>query len=293
VKYTGEQRQDIAKRLETIAGTKFPHARFIRHEGYRIAAKAQVLRIREARGQAWTDLIQEAGLIPNIADRAYVFILIAGALPTKEAAVRPKLVSDARQLIQAIPSANDRASRLESLAESMVHVDRAECLKVLKDGMQEALKVQDESADEVQRRMIDFAHRLDPDLAATLAAMGDNDPARFERRAKLMHQLKVLNARKELGAGKKGCVANLKGELPSVAWRSLAAMNAGRFPALGLEHLRDEISAAASLPLSDAYPVLGWAISDVTLKYADTQMHLGCYGPFSSQHFSHVSSAQG
>src|SRR5262249_17745087 len=137
VKYTSEQRQDIAKRLETIAGAKFMNPRFIRHEGYKIAAKAQVLRIREARGQAWADLIQEASRIKNVADRAYVFILIIGVLPGKEAALRSALISDARNLIQAIPSAHDRAGRLESLAESVAHADRSLCQQVLKDGMKE------------------------------------------------------------------------------------------------------------------------------------------------------------
>ncbi len=268
VRYTAEQRQDVVKRLDKLA-EKFPNLRFIQHHGYQIAAKAQIMRIQDVRGQPWTDLISEANKIPNISDRAFVLIIIAGALPSRESARRPNLVSTVQALIQSIPAAYDRAGRLKFLAENLAQVERSLCKQFLREAMQEGFEIPHENALELQRSIIDFAHRLDPEIAAGLVTMADNDPARLERRDQLRKQLRILDARKGLGSGKKEKTA-ARGDLPLVAWRSLAALNAGRLPPYSLEQLRGEISRAASLPLSDSYPVFAWALSNISNKYAET-----------------------
>jgi Pyruvate/2-oxoacid:ferredoxin oxidoreductase gamma subunit len=52
-RFTRQQRANIVSRLEEIAAAKFPDLKNIRHEGYKIAAEAQIARIRQATSQEW------------------------------------------------------------------------------------------------------------------------------------------------------------------------------------------------------------------------------------------------
>lgn len=144
----------------------------------------------------------------------------------------------------------------------------------------------------MQRRIIDFAYRVDKELASSLVALADRDPARIMERERLREHVRILEARKSLpgttttelpdkkrhkrsrqakaASPADGPPAIDAGDLPQVAWRSLASLHAGRSVTLSPKDLRKEISTAAEMPLSEAYPVLVWALANVTKLYSDT-----------------------
>jgi hypothetical protein len=94
-RYTRQQRADIVSRLEEIASAKFPDLKNIRHDGYKIAAQAQIARIQQANSQGWEDILAQAHAIPNRADRAFVLTIIGAAMPSRESVKRRRAFEEA------------------------------------------------------------------------------------------------------------------------------------------------------------------------------------------------------
>jgi hypothetical protein len=275
LRYTREQRQDIDRRLRALIDTNFPAGRFIAHDGFKIAGQAQLLRLANARREEWDKLALAARGLGNRADRAFVLALIAEAMPSREKALRNALLAEARGDLKDVPSAQDRATRLLTLAEAQTVSDPLTFRDLLREAMRETLGVSGGAIDRVQRRMVDLAHRIDPKFAASLVALADDDPARLLRRQKLREELRILNARKSLSSteadAKDGTArGNISpDDLQQSAWRALAGMNGDQIPPRPLEELREQIAAAASMPLSNGYPVLAWAIANATSLYSN------------------------
>ena len=79
-RFSQQQRADVVSRLERIASAKFPDLKNIRHDGYKIAAEAQIARVQRARPQVWDNLSARARAIPNISDRAYVLAIVGAVM---------------------------------------------------------------------------------------------------------------------------------------------------------------------------------------------------------------------
>jgi hypothetical protein len=146
-------------------------------------------------------------------------------------------------------------------------VDKGRATQALRDAMRESLLIEEESSQPIQKSLVDLAHSLDPELASSLVAALDDDPARIQSRIRLKRQIKVLKARKAMlntdtDAGDIG-----RAELPSVAWTALGALHAGRAIAQSPEAIRERVAMAAELPFQDAFPVFEWAIANIAIKY--------------------------
>ncbi|MBI1924586.1 ATP-binding protein [Candidatus Poribacteria bacterium] len=197
---TKQQKTDIADRLESILDSKLPDQQNIKHDGYKIAAQAQVARIRRDDSQVWKNLIQASRNIPNIADQALVLCEIATALPSKVRSERDPIIAEAKNLIDSIPADLDRINRYINLALMMVGVEEVptarECLRA---AMVFSVKANDpDLIYPSQRRIIDLAHKIDPSHTATLALLVDDDPARANAQAALKHRLQLLDLKKKI-----------------------------------------------------------------------------------------------
>ncbi len=271
-RFSQQQRTDITERLVSIAKAKFPNPRFIQHDGFHVASEAQIDRIRQARSESWQRHLDAARRIPNLADRALVMTMVAAAMPGREADRRSQIFEEVATSIKDIPVALDRIDRYESLAFYAVDSEPGLAKKYLRLAMGATLEAEDHEAGAQQRKLIDIAYRLDPELAASLASIADTDPARAAAR----RHLRSLEMKKAMTA-KSGPDIDDSQEAEAyarTAWSLLGALNAGRIETVAPDRTRRLAEVAARLPLSEAYPILAWIIENATVRFAKTDQAL-------------------
>lgn len=264
---TRSQIADIVGRLENIVNTKLPNPKYIIHDGWKIAAQAQLERVKATRGDVWRKYIQEARAISNIADRLFVLSHIAIAMPDKECSRREQLYEEVAQQISLIPMTKDRITRYEMLAHcaSDNHVNLSR--KYLRYAMQEAVGARSSGNFAHQRRIIDAAYRIDPDLAASLVLMADTDPARDNAQ----RQIQILKMKQEVtGKNFTDLQDNNKEDYILTAWRLLGALNSERVSHVHFDRARKFTEVASELPLPEAYPILAWVIQNAVSRLAHT-----------------------
>ena len=269
-KFTRQQQADLVRRIECLIDTKFPDANNIRHDGYAIASEAQLLRFHRHGRTPWLDVLNRARSIPNISDRAYVLAIIAQVIPNREASRRESVFEDAIQNTGAIPCTYDRLTRLNDLAGLMTvkcpQLAR-KCLHNAIAGFREAVNG---PVSRVFRNMIDTAFKIDPDFAASLASLADDDPARAIARHEMRRRLETLRTKKAIidEPQTSDRFEKKNRDLPRSAWLALGSLNAGRTNPVRVDQLRQAVRAAGRYPLRDAFPIFAWVIENAARRFS-------------------------
>jgi hypothetical protein len=261
------QKGDIARLLRGIAETKFPNARHIKHEGYRLAALAQASRLQQTTTSAWDDLVRRARQIPNSADTAYVLSIIAPL--HRDSAKRRDLVQEATQISEAIPTLLDRVEHYRAMSAALMGVETGTSKQLLKTALALTLGAKDRKVLEARRSLIDMAHRIDPKYAEFLASELNDDPAR----ERVKRQLALLSLKRDL-AGKhdpETAQQASDSDYSRAAWMGLGSLNAHRTQPVPFESALLQIERAARQPISQAYPVFAWLIENAVRKYSDKE----------------------
>ncbi len=123
----------------------------------------------------------------------------------------------------------------------------------------------------IQRRIIDLAYRFDDSLAASLASIADDDPARAMARTNLKQRLQYLELKKRIAnssASPLDVASSEKSEYSQAAWGLLGSLNAGKVTPASLAYIRDVVQFASDLPFSQSYPILAWAIENAVRTLA-------------------------
>jgi hypothetical protein len=274
-RFTAQQKADWAARLRTIVDRKFPDKKNITHDGFKIVSTALVYALTDTGWSSWVNLESNADQIDNAADRAFIFLAIALALPVKHNTHRKRLLERALEEINKIPSPLDRLSHLQGYAED---TNRDDASGKVKDCLRAAMTLSIELADnsraaEHQRELIDLADQVDPGLADELIQLVDDDPARVRLKAEATHAAAVAKAKRQMAnaraikdAGK--CDLAL---LPSAAWKNLASLEAGRLETKPVEVTTEYVIQAGSGNLYDAYPVISWHLANLERKFVRPQ----------------------
>jgi len=275
-RFSQNQKKDIEKHLKDIINEKFPSKRNIVHEGYKIAALAQVYRfVRTTKSKDWIDLIERAEQIPNIADKAYVLFILAVSMPQKEKR-REKVFETAKDYCDQIPSLIDRISRYQIFASMALNVDQKVSKEYMEKAMQQTGKFDTPEIYKVQRRIIDMAHKMDPELAGSLASLIDDDEARFVKK-RLKKQMKILDMKKSI-LNNRNIIDNIDNKLLSdysrISWMLLGSLNAQRIGTIHIDRVRDLVRISSMLPIEKSYPILAWIIENVKVRNAETDQAL-------------------
>lgn len=266
-KLTTQQRSDLASRIEKVINEKLPNPKFIQHMGYNVAAKAQISRIVGDRN--WQPLINEARKIGNLADRAYVLGIISSCIHlTKQTELRRTTIREAEAIIDGLPVLKEKIEHFEHLARQVMKLENVLSRSYLRKAMELSRLDNTDDIRSSQRRIIDLADRIDPNLASTLVSTLDNDPARQAARARLDEDLEILQLRREMGRFSNSGVSDskLKELYPKAASACLASMNAGKAGSVDISTVRDIIQLVADVPLSRSFPVFAWAIQNTTQR---------------------------
>jgi len=196
---------------------------------------------------------------------------IAGSLPPRERSLKSSIYLDVFSRIGNLPSAHDRVNSYDAFARECWEFDQALARKSLKAAMQQSMQGNDSDLASTQTDLIDHAYRFDPQLAASLASLLDQDPAREDEREKARHEMAALELQQTmLNASSENFSLDVKTKAlyPQVTHRLLASLSADRTTAFEIGRVREIIQIAASFSLREGYPILAWAIENIIRKYA-------------------------
>jgi hypothetical protein len=259
--------------LTELIARKFPNSRFIKHDGFKIIATAQVARLKPFLRTAWQELLQQAVAVSNTADRVYVVTIIASLLPPKERTWRTEIFEEARSIVALLPASADKIERYQELAERALEHDSKfsrECLEAA------ARVVVGEQSDNGERatRLVDIAYQIDPAFASSLAALMNDDPTKtavspgVQTAAKAAaERVEMLTLSHDLGLQTSGDIKKHQ-KIPEAAWLKLGELNAGK-ATVRQHEMEDYTQLASEYPLSEAYPIMCWVIQNSALRFRE------------------------
>lgn len=269
--FSKNQKAEIARKLKEIIEGKFPNEKYIKHHGYKLVSLASIYKFYDAKSSEWNELIEQTKQI-NISDQVLILCQIAECLPNKQRELRIKLLEEAELKLQEIPSIFDQINRYEILTQSVIS-DRQLSQKFLKAGMEIILKHDELDLINAQRRYIDIAYKIDPDFAASLASMADDDPARARTRLNLQKRVAQIKLKNQMADNE---TRNNPPEILNqrdysyAAWMLLGSLNAKRIAPSRFESIKEYAIIGATQALSESYPIFSWLIQNTVNKYQDT-----------------------
>jgi len=267
----------IAKELKKIAEGRFPDPDNIRHKGYQIAAQASIARLRAAAAQrlpfraseqwekmapSWPDIAQAAREIPNTADRALVMAWAGAEMYVSESNLACQLLEEAKECISKIPNIVDRADRLYHLAKAWNRADDRESAKVFLDEAMSILQAWnwDQTRDQVTGQILELAHSLDPEFAASLTSSVDNPTIEYGLRQDLA--TRDLQHQPDKIADREQDVEELQYILGQAAWRLLKSFCSGKGYAQQEKLIGKWAHLSVGADFDDTYRVMAWSIEN-------------------------------
>ena len=266
---TAQQKAEIAQKVTAIIDKNLPAPGYIAHNGFQIACRAEIVKLTKPRPLPWEQLVSAAKLIPNLSDRVFVLARIAGTVVDADISQRVALLKEVKTMAEGIPSILDRADRFELLAEEARDIDLTLCKQLIRAAISSTQAVDDDEAKSVRRRMVDLAHRIDPELAGTLASSFDDDRARAEAR----ERIELEDMRRKISEGRNDPMpSGIEAEAISLEfWKLLGQLNAGRTQPIPVTDTRRYVELASNLPLRVAYPILAWVLENAIQRRAGAE----------------------
>lgn len=270
--FTRQQKEEIARKLNEIVTLKLPNAKYIKHNGYKLACEASIARISSINVN-WENLISQSKLIPNIADKALVLAVVYTCMPSKQRSKFDQIPAEIIDTIKHIPSIYDQMNRYESIASTFKEIDNNLSVQCLKLAMEVTSTTDDPEIVNRQKRIVDLAARIDSTLASSFTKIYDDDPARLKSGFELKEHLKILELKKTL-VNEMLKPEDLKKEnidkLPSASWKALASLNANMVDTIKIEKVRELVKTASLLSMDRAYPIMCLSIQNLVNRYSKT-----------------------
>ena len=270
---TRDQKAEISRLMGDVALESVPSLDGVQHLGWQIICRAQALRVLRSRKEQWHNLISEAEKIDNSADKVFVLTFLAAYLPNNMREIRESLFAAAEVNTEALKSLEDRYNRFETLAMKSMDFDRQVATRAMEMAFRTVTVVDDSRSVSKERRLVDLAYSVDPELPMRMALLYDDDPAREEYRVRAQEQIDRQELKRALGDVRKDIEWRERQNdrnLAVAAWQSLAGLNAGRTIAVDMNRVREMLVCASNYPLETSYPMYSWVLSNVMEKYADT-----------------------
>ncbi len=190
---------ELMRMLDGLSDKKLPDQRNIQHEGYLISARAAthglvsyVYRsLEKARGKSprgitrqfirgkWKEIISKATKIPNAADRIFVLATVAKYARNyydKDPTPAKKLLHQADEQIQDIPTLIDRISRLEIIGESWGDLkDKKQAQYLIQKAVESAKLLSGLTADLRLKTLVQAANKISPNFADKIVSELDKN----------------------------------------------------------------------------------------------------------------------
>ena len=270
VKVASHQRADVKARLEKIIDERLPDKENIRHEGYRIAARARVQSLVESRIESWAPLLSEATALVNSSDRILVQMEIAECMPEKFRNERKRILAQLQDQILRIPSAYDRFWRTQSFAEIAKTIDPPAARLALNTAFEVTFELGSlRDAEKYRRRIVNIAEMIDPKFADSFVQSIDDDPARAAAKDAMKLQSEINKTKKSISSPKRGGGVDIdlrNDVLPPAAWKAVGSLVSGKSAPLAPDLLDKYVDVSGNWDMHDAFPVFSWYIENLSRK---------------------------
>ncbi|MBC7999512.1 MAG: hypothetical protein IAF58_16285 [Leptolyngbya sp.] len=267
------QVRDFLNSIEGVIQEKLPDKRNIQHDGFKIAARAHVLRARATFENVaiseWNKLYAEAQAILNVADKVVVVTIVGACAKGRGPFTDIKWFENVKSEIVKIPSTFDRIDRYSWVAELMESVDKQQSILLLKEAMGLSSHLdEDSNGFERQKRILDLAHSIDPALVDKIIDLADMDEAKVPVKNVHLTRIKLGDTRKDLASnpGKTDLVDISPEELAEMCFENHAALAGGRILPRPVEDFENLASAASNMPMSLAFPIWTWIVENASRK---------------------------
>lgn len=267
------QVRDFLISVDELIDKKLPDPRNIKHSGYKLAAKAAVLKVRATfetvPSSEWDSLYHFAQQIDNVADRVVVIAMIGVCAKNKGPFADRKWLASIKKDIVKIPSDADRIDRYSWIAELLDSTDKQFALSLLQDAMSLSNHLDDEiSAFEKQKRILDLAHSIDESLVDKIIDLADKDEAKATTKNDYEEHIKAKGERKDLAADPLNFDLSsvTPEELSLACYDNWAALAGGRIYLKPTEEFKNLAEAASRMSMGMAFPIWGWIIENALRK---------------------------
>jgi hypothetical protein len=271
--FTRQQRIDISVRIDSIIAKVFVGYYPLNHIGYKLCASIQSEMLNDGiKNKTYKNIKENIPSIKNIADQSYVWCELASA--SKKQTERRSCFDKSIELIEEIPSIYDRVWHLEMVARLAWHANEK---ALSKDCLGKAVReiVTSNSKDkrtDVSKRIINLAHRLDPEFARTLATVIENEATSnlFKQTVKKQElQISALDSvidHKHIDNESENEI-----DYPNVIWEAWGMLNAGIINPTKLKLLFEYYKIAANADILKSYSIYSWIIENILLVYTGPQ----------------------
>jgi hypothetical protein len=257
---------------------KLPDEDNLKHDGYKILCLAELAKLRvSASTKAITQwqniipginmIINMAKSIPNVADRIFVMTLVAETIEKNEPAHASQLLKEASELINKIPCSLDQGTRLQKIADIWRNLKDINSAKYfLKESMTVLQNWNwDSSRDEVTSSILQQAHSIDPEFAASLTSMVDNPVVeRGMERFLIVEELKNHPEKGTVKIGKPEDIPDARGR---AAYKLLESLCSGQNTAIQTpEKILPWLNEAFDATYRDAFFITAWSIENDLLQ---------------------------
>lgn len=269
--FSQQRRAAVAQRLTELIHKHLPMPDFIKHDGYKILALSEVHRIGRPDKAAWTNIVEQARKIPNVADRALVLAVLSETAHAEGYDSVRQLLDEAKVAADQSCSLLDRINRYQIIAQESKGIDKEFSKELLREALKASRASSEPEIEKQRKDIIDSVYQIDPELASELASAFDDDEARQAKRD-LTTEVELLKLKKKLledEAPPDGLSESTIPLLPEAAWDLLGSLNAGRILPCGDDKIRSFIKQASALPFRSSFPILSYALENMIVRYKD------------------------
>ena len=196
---TREQCASIHYEFGELVQKTLPVAEKIRHDGYKWACVAEVMRMDRAESDtAWRELVGYAAQVSNRPDAAYTLVLVASAMLPRCRELRNEAIEKALGVARGVEIAPERCDCLAGLANEISQWDTKMAQAILRECAAIAGGHSDDpEQDDRVDRLLDIAYRISPEFATALGSELDSDAARGAARQKRLSR-RTIEARSRM-----------------------------------------------------------------------------------------------
>ncbi|EHK0037010.1 ATP-binding protein [Vibrio parahaemolyticus] len=263
----------ITSLLEDEILTLLPKANGIKHEGYLLLLKSNILQIKNKEDKnAWNIIIENAGLIDNKSDLSFTLGTIASYLPNSMKVQKKELLERAESLADELDCKTEQVTRYRQLCEIIKETDKKNAQRVIKKAVYESSVSDIDPNSPTRLNAIDMSHKLGESFAGSLSSMFDDDPARKKAiQENIERNIEEEKQRKKFEKNEIDFESHIAFDLPDLAWSQLGSINANScFCSKGFD-LNKNINIVSNFEFEDFYKLLSFYIHYTDIGSPGTQ----------------------
>lgn len=249
--------------LESIVDKNNQNSFFIGHNGYGIIAKFKISETLKNTNNSVERFLNEIKQISNVSDRAYCLAIVVSEIK-KNTDLKTQTKLDIESSINSLDSNIEKIYRYQDLA-NIFRDDKNFSKKMIK-GAYSLIESSEQDFPKVEKNLLDLAHQVDDEFAASLASTADLKPEYLNRRKRLLKEIgwkKQITNRKQpftLQTASNEEIVTLQGYM----WKSVGEILEKSVTANNpIDKLMNYVNLASRLSLRQSYPTFRWALENI------------------------------